>query len=74
MNLNLNIRTKTLLNIIKSILSAFFGISNNRKLSQDDAFVEKHGIKYFLIIGFLVAILLLLTLAILVNVILNHIT
>ncbi len=60
-------------NIIKSIISAFFGIQNNRKFSQDDAFVEKHGIKYFLIIGFIVAILLLLTLAILVNVILNHI-
>ncbi|QDD12568.1 DUF2970 domain-containing protein [Candidatus Methylopumilus rimovensis] len=60
-------------NIIKSIISAFFGIQNNRKFSQDDAFVEKHGIKYFLIIGFVVAILLLLTLAILVNVILNHI-
>jgi len=60
-------------NIIKNIISAFFGIQNNRKFSQDDAFVEKHGIKYFLIIGFVVAILLLLTLAILVNVILNHI-
>ena len=60
-------------NIIKSIISAFFGIQNNRKFSQDDAFVEKHVIKYFLIIGFVVAILLLLTLAILVNVILNHI-
>ena len=59
--------------IIKSILSAFFGIQNNRKFSQDDAFVEKHGIKYFLIIGFVVAFLLLLTLAILVNIILNHI-
>ena len=62
-----------MLNIIKSILSAFFGIQNNRRFSQDDAFVEKHGIKYFLIIGFFVAILLLLTLAILVNFILNHI-
>jgi hypothetical protein len=62
-----------MLNIIKSIISAFFGIQNNRKFSQDDAFVEKHGIKYFLIIGFVVAILLLLTLGILVNVILNHI-
>ena len=62
-----------MLNIIKSILSAFFGVQSNRKLSQDDAFVEKHGIKYFLIIGFLVVIFLLLTLAILVNVILNHI-
>ena len=62
-----------MLNIIKSVISAFFGIQNNRKFSQDDAFVEKHGIKYFLIIGFVVAILLLLTLAILVNVILNHI-
>ena len=60
-------------NIIKSIISAFFGIQNNRKFSQDDAFVEKHGIKHFLIIGFVVAILLLLTLAILVNFILNHI-
>ncbi|MEY2865405.1 MAG: DUF2970 domain-containing protein [Candidatus Methylopumilus sp.] len=62
-----------MLNIIKSIISAFFGIQNNRKFSQDEAFVEKHGIKYFLIIGFVVAILLLLTLGILVNVILNHI-
>jgi hypothetical protein len=62
-----------MLNIIKSILSAFFGIQNNRRFSQDDAFVEKHGIKYFVIIGFLVAILLLLTLAILVCIILNHI-
>jgi hypothetical protein len=62
-----------MLNIIKSILSAFFGIQNNRRFSQDDAFVEKHGIKYFVIIGFLVAILLLFTLAILVGIILNHI-
>ena len=62
-----------MLNIIKSILSAFFGIQNNRRFSQDDDFVEKHGIKYFVIIGFLVAILLLLTLAILVGIILNHI-
>ena len=62
-----------MLNIIKSILSDFFGIQNNRRFSQDDAFVEKHGIKYFVIIGFLVAILLLLTLAILVSVNLNHI-
>lgn len=57
--------------IIKSILSAFFGIQNNRQFSKDDAFIEKHGIKYFLIIGFVVAILFLLTLAILVNVILR---
>ena len=57
--------------IIKSILSAFFGIQNNRQFSEDDAFIEKHGIKYFLIIGFVVAILFLLTLAILVNIILR---
>jgi len=62
-----------MLHIIQSILSAFFDIQSNRKFSQDDAFVQKHGIKYFLIIGFLVAMLLLLTLATLVNVILNHI-
>jgi hypothetical protein len=62
-----------MLRIIKSILSAFFGIQSNREFSQDDAFVQKHGIKYFLIIGFLVAMLLLFTLATLVNFILNHI-
>ena len=62
-----------MLHIIKSILSAFFGIQSNREFSQDDAFVQKHGIKYFLIIGFLVAMLLLFTLATLVNFILNHI-
>ena len=59
--------------IIKSILSAFFGIQNNKKFSQDDDFVEKYGMKYFLVIGFLVAILLLSTLAVFVNIILNHI-
>jgi hypothetical protein len=62
-----------MLNTIKSIISAFFGIQNKRKFSQDDVFVEKHGIKYFLIIGFVIAILFLLSLAILVNVILRHI-
>jgi hypothetical protein len=57
--------------IIKSILLAFFGIQNNRRFSEDDVFFAKHGIKYFLIIGFLVAILLLVSLAILVSIILN---
>jgi hypothetical protein len=71
--MNSTLNTKTMLNIIKSILSAFFGIQSNKKFSQDDAFVQKHGIKYFLIIGFLVAILFLLALATLVNVILNYI-
>lgn len=62
-----------MLKVIVSIISAFFGIQSNRKLSQDNTFIEKHGIKYFLITGFLLAILLLLILVILVNFILSHI-
>ncbi|MSQ80277.1 MAG: DUF2970 domain-containing protein [Candidatus Methylopumilus sp.] len=62
-----------MINIIKSVLSAFFGVQNNKKFSQDDAFVQKHGVKYFLMVRFLLAIILLLALATLVNFILNHI-
>ena len=68
-----NLIKESMIDIIKSILSAFFGVQNNKKFSQDDAFIEKHGIKFFLIIGFFVAILFLITLTILVKIILNYI-
>ena len=57
--------------IIKSVLSAFFGVQTNTKFKSDEKFIEKHGVKYFLIVGFVMIFLGLLMLSILVNYILN---
>ena len=59
-----------ILNIILSVISAFFGVQNNKKLHNDEKFIEKHGVKYFLIIGFLLIFVGLITLSIIVNFIL----
>jgi hypothetical protein len=57
--------------IIKSVLSAFFGVQSNTKFKSDEKFIEKHGVKYFLIVGFIMIFLGLVLLSILVNFILN---
>ena len=44
--------------IIKSVLSAFCGIQSKNKFHKDDAFMEENGVKYFLIIGFILVIIL----------------
>jgi hypothetical protein len=59
-----------ILNIILSVISAFFGVQNNKKFHADEKFIEKHGVKYFLIIGFLLIFVGLITLSIIVNFIL----
>jgi len=60
-----------LLNIVKSVLASFFGIQSNKKFSEDDEFVEKYGIKYFLIFGFFLVIVFLVTLYTIVHFILG---
>ena len=60
-----------ILSIIRSVLSAFFGVQTNSKFKSDEEFIEKHGVKYFLIVGFVMIFLGLLLLSILVNYILN---
>ena len=57
--------------IFQSIISAFFGVQNNQKLDEDDEFVEKYGIKYFLIFGFFLVIVFLVTLYTIVHFILG---
>jgi len=57
--------------ILKSIISAFFGVQSNAKLLKDDEFVEKYGIKYFLIFGFFLVIVFLVTLYTIVHFILG---
>mgnify|MGYP006075407161 CR=1 FL=1 len=60
-----------IISIIKSVLSAFCGIQSKKKFNQDDEFIENNGVKYFLIAGFILVILLGLILHALVNLILN---
>ena len=57
--------------IIKSVLSAFFGVQTNTKFKSDEEFIEKHGVKYFLLVGFIMIFLGLILLSVLVNYILN---
>mgnify|MGYP001322658764 CR=1 FL=1 len=47
-----------ILTIIKSVLSAFCGIQSKKNFKKDEEFIEKNGIKYFLIIGFFLVIIL----------------
>ena len=60
-----------ILSIIRSVLSAFFGVQTNSKFKSDEEFIEKHGVKYFLIVGFIMIFLGLVMLSIVVNYILN---
>jgi len=57
--------------ILRSIISAFFGVQSNAKLLKDDEFVEKYGIKYFLIFGFFLVIVFLVALYTIVHFILG---
>ena len=57
--------------ILRSIISAFFGVQSNAKLLKDDEFVEKYGIKYFLIFGVFLVIVFLVTLYTIVHFILG---
>jgi|TARA_B110000902_G_C13800886_1_gene395931 hypothetical protein len=57
--------------IIQSVLAAFFGVQNNDKFKQDDKFIDENGVKYFLIVGFIIVFLLLGLLSLLVSFILD---
>jgi|TARA_B110000027_G_C15848135_1_gene181440 hypothetical protein len=59
------------LQIIKSVLSAFCGIQSSNNLHKDDEFIESNGVKYFLIIGFILVLILGLLLFYLVSFILQ---
>jgi len=48
-----------IIHIIQSVLAAFFGVQNNNKLNQDDKFIEENGVRYFLIVGFILIFILL---------------
>ncbi len=57
-----------------SILAAFFGVQSKKNLERDDAYIEKNGIKVYVIIGFTFAILAVCSLILLVKIILANVT
>lgn len=58
--------------MIKNVLLAFFGVSSNKRFKNTDKFVEKYGVKYFLIIGFSLILIIIFLLISLVNFIIRN--
>jgi len=62
---------KNILLIIKSILAAFCGIQSNKKLNEDDDYIQKNGVSSYILIGFTLVFLLGLILYFVVGFILS---
>jgi hypothetical protein len=45
-----------------SLLASFFGVQNQANMDRDEKYIEKNGIKVYIIIGFFLVFCLLLTL------------
>ena len=62
---------KTLLNIIQSVLAAFIGIQKNSKFNDDEKFIEKNGFMPFLLVGFFLALIFIISIITVVSIILD---
>jgi len=45
-----------------SLLASFFGVQSQKNMDRDEAYIEKKGIKVYIIMGFFLVLCLLLTL------------
>ncbi len=45
-----------------SLLASFFGVQNQANMDRDEQYIEKNGIKVYIIMGFFLVFCLLLTL------------
>lgn len=52
----------TIFQIAFSLLASFFGVQNKENMARDEAYIEKNGIKVYIIIGFFLVFCLLVTL------------
>ena len=57
--------------IILSLLASFFGVQSQKNMDRDEAYIEKHGIKVYIIMGFFLVFCLLVSLYTLVKIILH---
>ncbi len=54
-----------------SLLASFFGVQNKENMARDEQYIEKNGIKVYIIMGFFLVFCLLLTLFGIVQVVLH---
>ncbi len=54
-----------------SLLAAFFGVQSKEKMDRDAAYIDKKGIKVYIIMGFFLVFCLILTLIGIVQLILH---
>ena len=45
-----------------SLLASFFGVQSQKNMDRDEAYIEKNGIKVYIIMGFFLVFCLLITL------------
>ncbi len=45
-----------------SLLASFFGVQNQENMDRDEKYIEKNGIKVYIIMGFFLVFCLLITL------------
>ncbi|MGB1800694.1 MAG: DUF2970 domain-containing protein [Gammaproteobacteria bacterium] len=54
-----------------SLLASFFGVQNQENMDRDEAYIEKNGIKVYIIMGFFLVFCLLVSLYALVKIVLH---
>jgi hypothetical protein len=54
-----------------SLLASFFGVQNKENMARDEAYIEKNGIKVYIIMGFFLVFCLLVSLFTLVKIVLH---
>ena len=54
-----------------SLLASFFGVQNKENMARDEAYIEKNGIKVYIIMGFFLVFCLLISLYTLVKIVLH---
>jgi DUF2970 family protein len=61
----------TIFQIAFSLLASFFGVQNQKNMARDEKYIEKNGIKVYIIMGFFLVFCLLISLFAIVQLILH---
>ena len=67
----INHKDPNIFQIAFSLLASFFGVQNQENMDRDEKYIEKHGIKVYIIMGFFLVFCLLFSLFALVKIILH---
>lgn len=60
-----------ILQIAFSLLASFFGVQNQKNMDRDEAYIEKNGIKVYIIMGFFLVFCLLISLYAVVKIVMH---